>query len=236
MLTALHASLTSIVFPEQKLIFASNVDHMKSLLTSLLLLCGFVSSGQAVFLDESKRPTIQSNAVYLQTTLDNDSIRTVILKHIKSNYQTIEHYKNGHPTGLWQTKQKNKVISEMDFDSFTYIDSIQPLPDSAMYSDPSFIPPSFPGGASMRLRYLQENINYPQIAKEEGQSGTTYVRFCITREGKITQLAVIKSSYPSLDYESIRVVRAMPDWIPASFKGNPVDSYISMPLKFTLAN
>ena len=38
-------------------------------------------------------------------------------------------------------------------------------------------PPAFPGGDEARIRYLTENIKYPQMARESSIQGTVYVTF-----------------------------------------------------------
>lgn len=46
--------------------------------------------------------------------------------------------------------------------------------------------PSFSGGEQARMKYLQENIEYPQIARQSGIEGTVFVTFVVEKDGWLT--------------------------------------------------
>ena len=96
--------------------------------------------------------------------------------------------------------------------------------------------PQFPGGEDARVRYMVENIKYPEQAKEKGIQGTVYVSFVVEKNGSITNPKIIRSVEKSLDAEAFRVISAMPKWIPGSQKGKPVRVQFNMPIKFKLDN
>lgn len=80
--------------------------------------------------------------------------------------------------------------------------------------------PIFPKGNL--AKWLVKNIKYPQDALKKGIRGKVYVQFVIEKDGSITDVTVIKGVDPIVDKEAIRVVEAMPKWIPARSKGKPV--------------
>ena len=95
--------------------------------------------------------------------------------------------------------------------------------------------PSFPGGDEARIRFLQENIKYPQIARESSISGTVYVTFVVERNGNVTDVRVLRGIGGGCDEEAVRVIKAMPNWSPGKQRGKPVRVQFNMPIKFTLA-
>lgn len=94
--------------------------------------------------------------------------------------------------------------------------------------------PSFPGGDVACMKWLRDNIKYPAKAIEKGIEGRAYVTFVVTKEGKITNAEVVRSSDPLLEAEALRAVRSMPDWIPAKRNGQNVDLQFTLPVMFRL--
>ena len=94
--------------------------------------------------------------------------------------------------------------------------------------------PSFPGGDAACFKWIIDNIKYPAGAIEKGIEGRVIVQFLVTKDGKITNAEVTHSSDPLLDAEALRVIRSMPDWIPAKHNGQNIDMQFSLPLTFRL--
>jgi TonB family protein len=94
--------------------------------------------------------------------------------------------------------------------------------------------PSFPGGEEARLKFLQDNINYPQIAKESGIQGTIYVSFIVDSKGRISDAKVIRGIGGGCDEEALRIIKSMPVWNPGKQAGRPVKVQFTMPIKFML--
>jgi protein TonB len=95
--------------------------------------------------------------------------------------------------------------------------------------------PAYPGGDEARIRFLQENIQYPQMARESGIQGTVYVTFVVEKNGNVTDVRVLRGIGGGCDEEAIRVIKAMPKWNPGKQRGKPVRVQFNMPIKFTLA-
>ena len=95
--------------------------------------------------------------------------------------------------------------------------------------------PEFPGGVSAMMTYLMDNVKYPADAKKDKKEGRVACSFVITKEGKVTDVHVVKSSgTESLDNEALRVVNNMPDWKPGKENGNPVNVHYTIPVVFKL--
>ena len=94
--------------------------------------------------------------------------------------------------------------------------------------------PSFPGGPSALMQYLNSNIKYPVVAEENGVQGRVVCTFVVEKDGSITDVRVVKSVDPSLDKEAARVVKGMPKWIPGKQNGSAVRVKYTVPVTFRL--
>ena len=95
--------------------------------------------------------------------------------------------------------------------------------------------PEFPGGTAGLLEYLRRNIRYPKECREKNIQGRVLVTFIVNKDGAIVEGEVVKSVDPLLDAEALRVVNAMPAWIPGKQKGKPVRVKYTIPVNFRLS-
>lgn len=84
------------------------------------------------------------------------------------------------------------------------------------------------------LMYLAKAINYPALARENGISGTVVVQFIINKQGKMTDIELLKDIGGGCGREAIRAVKAMADWQPGKQRGMPVNVKMTLPVKFNL--
>jgi len=94
--------------------------------------------------------------------------------------------------------------------------------------------PQFPGGDAARMKFLQENIKYPQLARESGIQGTVFVTFVVEVDGSVTDVRVLRGIGGGCDEEAVRVIKEMPSWVPGRQRGQPVRVQFNMPIRFTL--
>lgn len=94
--------------------------------------------------------------------------------------------------------------------------------------------PSFPGGMEALHKFLSENIKYPITALENGIQGRVIVKFVVSKTGDISNIQIFRGVDTSLDMEAVRVIQAMPKWIPGKQKGKAVDVYFTLPVEFRL--
>lgn len=95
--------------------------------------------------------------------------------------------------------------------------------------------PDFPGGEEARMKYLQENIKYPQMARESGIQGTVYATFVVEPDGRITNVGILRGIGGGCDEEAIRVIKNMPRWKPGKQRSKAVRVQFNMPIRFVLA-
>ncbi len=95
--------------------------------------------------------------------------------------------------------------------------------------------PEFPGGEAAMFQWIAKNIKYPDIAKENGIQGKVFVQFVIGKDGKVTDVTIVRGVDPSLDKEALRVIQSMPPWKPGKQRGKPVRVSFQLPINFKLS-
>lgn len=97
--------------------------------------------------------------------------------------------------------------------------------------------PEFPnGGMPGLMKYLSDNIRYPEAAKVAGIQGRVTVVFVVDKDGSITNVKTLRGVDAELDKEAIRVISSMPKWIPGMQKGKAVKVRYTVPVMFRLPN
>ncbi|OKZ06437.1 MAG: hypothetical protein BHV76_11395 [Phocaeicola plebeius] len=94
--------------------------------------------------------------------------------------------------------------------------------------------PEFPGGMKELLKFLQENVKYPENAMKNNVQGRVIVQFVVEKDGTPTEFKVLRSVDPDLDAEALRVMKAMPKWKPGMQKGQVVRVKFTVPVSFKL--
>ena len=96
--------------------------------------------------------------------------------------------------------------------------------------------PKFPGGMTSLQSYINRNLKYPQISRENNSQGRAIIRFIIDSNGTVISPQVVRSSGDLyLDMEAVRVIESMPKWKPGKHKGKPVRVLFTFPVIFRLS-
>ena len=103
------------------------------------------------------------------------------------------------------------------------IEPVQDFPD---------VEASFIGGEEAMQKWMQENLQYPDLALEKGDKGKVYIKFVVEKDGIISNVEIIQGISRELDNEAKRLIRAMPEWKPGETKGLKVRSSFTMPIQF----
>ena len=94
--------------------------------------------------------------------------------------------------------------------------------------------PEYPGGMQAMIEFLQTNMKYPEDAAKQKVEGRVMVQFVVETDGSVSDVHVAKQVFPSLDAEAIRVVQAMPKWMPGKEKGKVVRVKYNLPIVFRM--
>ncbi|MFM1810231.1 MAG: hypothetical protein RLZZ382_1456, partial [Bacteroidota bacterium] len=93
---------------------------------------------------------------------------------------------------------------------------------------------TYPTGYEGLMKFIQNEVTYPQDCVDQGISGKVYVRFMVNRSGNVSKATVAKSAHPSLDKEALRVTNLLHwNWNPAC-KDSAI--YMSLPINFEVGD
>ena len=96
--------------------------------------------------------------------------------------------------------------------------------------------PEFPGGTEALLKFVANNVKYPEKAKDEEISGRVFISFVIEKDGSVSNVEVKRGIGGGCDDEAVRVVKAMPKWKPGKKDGKPVRVSYMLPVNFKLTD
>ncbi len=92
----------------------------------------------------------------------------------------------------------------------------------------------FPGGMQALMKWLSNNIRYPEAAQQNDVQGRVIVKFIVEKDGSVSQAQIVKGVDKDLDKEALRVVNKMPKWQAGKNNGVAVRSYFTLPVNFRL--
>lgn len=132
----------------------------------------------------------------------------------------------------WEEKRRN-ALTELSKLNPTYVD-----PSGKVIYIKTEVEPAFDGGEEAMMKYLRDNLSYPQEARDKEQEGTVFVDFIVEQDGTVREAIVTDDTSVDVDQsfrdEAIRVVNAMPKWVPGRQNGKAVDVKFSLPITFRI--
>jgi TonB family protein len=130
-------------------------------------------------------------------------------------------------------EQRKIAREKLAATSLTYTDATGDVVYHKVESDPSFN-----GGNDAMLAYLHDNMKFPESARDKGVEGTVFVDFVVGKSGIVREVEVTEATSDEVDQsfrvEAIRVVSAMPKWLPGRQQGKVVSVKFSIPITFEL--
>lgn len=97
--------------------------------------------------------------------------------------------------------------------------------------------PVFPTGIPGLMQYVAQHLRYPASAKAAGIEGDVLITFRVLPSGAVGSVAVSQAGKRlggGCEEEAMRVVRAMPRWIPGRQQGKPAGAEFQIPIRFAL--
>ncbi len=98
------------------------------------------------------------------------------------------------------------------------------------------VQPQYIGGEKALMKYLQDNLVYPNDARKRNIQGTVFISFVVEPDGSISSVKCLRGIGGGCDEEAMRVVKLMPNWKPGLQRGKPVRVQFNLPIRFILKN
>lgn len=94
--------------------------------------------------------------------------------------------------------------------------------------------PQFPGGEQALNAYLEQNLQYPEQAREKKVQGSVAVEFDVEADGTLKNIDTTSDIGSGCAAEAIRLVRNMPPWQPGKKDGKAVKVNYKLEVYFVL--
>ena len=88
--------------------------------------------------------------------------------------------------------------------------------------------PEFPGGQDSLQAFMERHLRNPRQVE-----GKVYVQFIVERNGRMTNLKVLRGIDEETDEEALRVMRLMPRWIPGRQRDKLARVWVYYPVKIS---
>ena len=126
-------------------------------------------------------------------------------------------------TLIYFDKDSNSIVTN-SFDKLGNIISKERVTSSDIIFTSAEIEPSFPGGLSAWVKYLQHNLRADLPARQGAPAGkyVVFVDFIVNIDGTIGKVTSENDPRYGAREEAIRVISKSPNWIPAVQNGYPV--------------
>jgi protein TonB len=124
------------------------------------------------------------------------------------------------------------LLRKYKYDQDSLVIFMEPLKDSSKKQGKDTTDAEYPGGLPGWYSYLNNNLKYPDRARDKLIQGTVWVRFTVDSTGEIKNPHIEKSVEYSIDQEAMDIIKNSGKWVPATIDGMPVRSFKKQPLKF----
>ncbi len=209
------------------------------LLVGFAVVLALIYAGFELFANEDKAPAFEMNDDEFITVVDDDVIATdqtpppppeapqqqqeVVLNIVENNIQV-----NTDISFDVEFNEDEAIVDNTE----TEVEVV----DEGSEEDPPMMfteeMPEFPGGDEALLAFLTREIQYPEVARNNGITGTVLIEFVVEKDGRVSNAKVKVPLFPECDKEAVRGVMAMPKWKPGKNMGKPVRCFFQVPVTF----
>jgi len=144
---------------------------------------------------------------------------------------------NGLKEGEWQGTPNDSVTYVCTYSKGNSISGTSHTKSGKEYHfAKDIILPEYKGGMAKFYKYLGQNIHYPRVAKENNVQGKVFLTFFIEKDGRLTDINILRGIGSGCDEEALRVLKESPNWLPGYEYGMPVRVKYNVPISFSLQN
>ena len=210
------------------------------LFTSALILAAFTYSNEELYVSEDtvnttsqityqienvKKPKLNLPKTKIEKTQQKE--KTInIKKQVSANTKKVANKNKSVNTNV-QVKGINlKFDPEIKYKVIDIIPEIVDFPDTEA---------SFIGGFGQMTKYIVHNLNLNRLNNLGFDNEmVVHVEFVVSSDGKNSSVKTLEEIPYQLKTEITKMMKSMPSWIPAEFKGRKVNSRVNLPIRIHL--
>ena len=218
-----------------------NLENKRGLflLVGFAVVLGLIYAGFELFANEDKAPGFEMQDDDFITVVDDDVIATdqtpppppepqqqqqeVVLNIVEDNIKV------STDLSFDVEFDENEEIVDVSDEEITIVEETAEDEPPMMFTEEM---PEFPGGPEALNAFLTREIQYPEVARNNGITGTVLIEFVVEKDGRVSNAKVKVPLFPECDKEAVRGVMAMPKWKPGKNMGKPVRCSYQVPVTF----
>lgn len=117
--------------------------------------------------------------------------------------------------------------------STDYITEDNPPRKEKIIKNPD-IDPMYPGGKAAMMQFISSQLRYPRKCVESNEQGLVVYNFVVETDGSLSNFELMHRAHPLLNEEALRIIKRMPAWRPAKYRGKFVRAKKFVPMYFRL--
>ncbi len=218
-----------------------NLENKRGLflLVGFAVVLGLVYAGFELFATEDKAPAFEMVDDDFITVMDEDVIATdqtpppppepqqqqaeVVINIVENNVAV------NTELDFSVDFDENDVIEDFSDEPIEVVEDVADEEPPMMFTEEM---PEYPGGPEALNAFLTREIQYPEVARNNGITGTVLIEFVVEKDGRVSNAKVKVPLFPECDKEAVRGVMAMPKWKPGKNMGKPVRCFYQVPVTF----
>jgi protein TonB len=166
-----------------------------------------------------KAPDNQSNVIRnLKPEVTDDTSQ--VTHFIPTTEEIYNNTQNGVNVDTFQTTIIAETVIPKEPEPFIFVEEM----------------PEFPGGLPALMKFIGDNLKYPEEAISTNIQGKVFLKFVVNPDGSADRISVIRGVDPLLDNEATRVAKMLPKFKPGKQGGIPVPVWFVLPVNFKLEN
>ncbi len=210
------------------------MKNILALSLSIFLTLSAIAQEKAYFKDEElTKKASEKKANYLKSEFESGDTLISQVSRLSDNFILRERkWISGNPIGTWfQYADNGELISEVAYR--------KPFPDTYNNASDSLscencTSATFMNGEAEFNNFMRYNMRFPTESRELGSTGRLLICFIISKEGEAIPYSILKGVDPYIDVEGWELIGRMPPWQPATKEGEPIDSYMVLPINYNI--
>lgn len=139
-------------------------------------------------------------------------------------------------TGAASNKKGTKGRASINMESMRGTKTTSAMRDADGIYSWADVMPMYPGGEDALQKFVEDNIEYPEQAIENGAEGDVRVVFTVDEKGRVTNIKATGDN--NVEYgmkeEAVAVMNKMPAWTPGKVNGKSVKTRMTLPIVYRI--
>jgi TonB family protein len=98
------------------------------------------------------------------------------------------------------------------------------------------VEPEFPGGTKAFYKYISKSITFPADVDPQQVQGSVILSMAIEKDGRLTDIKILKGLTETMDTETLRIMNACPRWKPGMQHNEPIRVRYTFNINYSLVS